>query len=126
MTGKRLGGGLVGMLVAAAIVLVAVVVFTTDPFHFSGAAPARADGKGTTVMGASIYKAKDATCQSNLQQLRMSLQANADPSEGAFPQSLEETRLGPEFLKCPVGGEPYVYDPQTGQVHCPHPGHERF
>ena len=27
---------------------------------------------------------------------------------------------------CPVGEEPYDYDPTTGQIHCVHPGHERY
>jgi len=29
-------------------------------------------------------------------------------------------------LKCPVGGEPYQYDPSSGRIWCIHPGHEKF
>ena len=39
---------------------------------------------------------------------------------------LSEMKEISSISKCPVGGEAYTYNPQTGEVHCPHPGHERY
>jgi hypothetical protein len=66
-------------------------------------------------------------CRSNLNQLRQGIVAyqSQDP-DGGFPRTLEETRLGSTFYFCPMGKEPYVYDPTSGRVFCPHPGHQRF
>jgi len=44
-----------------------------------------------------------------------------------LPKTLAEVRgLGNDMKQCPIGKEPYEYDPATGKVHCPHPGHEKY
>jgi hypothetical protein len=75
-----------------------------------------------------ITKANDAVCQSNISQVRQALSmAQMSESDGKFPRSLTELKELPgEFLSCPTGHEPYLYDPATGQVHCVHPGHENY
>jgi len=115
-----------GLIVTIVIIAIMAVLFTVGPNILGKQKASRPDGKGTTIVGASMYKAKDQACVSNLNQIRLSLTANADPTDETKPQSLEELKLGSSIIKCPVGGEAYVYDPQTGTVHCPHPGHEKY
>lgn len=119
---------MVGIIVSAAIIVGAAVFFAVG--SKSGALGAksseRPDKKGETLVGKSIYAAKDEKCRSDLGQLRAAIQIATDPVDDTHPATLEETRLGADFYKCPVGGEAYVYDPQTGKVHCPHPGHENY
>jgi hypothetical protein len=86
----------------------------------------RADGLGKTVPGAVKYAAKDDVCRSNLSQVRSALQIVAMANEDQFPTDLKETKLPAEFYFCPVGKETYTYDPATGQVNCPHLGHEKY
>ncbi|MBL8068606.1 MAG: hypothetical protein JNM28_09160 [Armatimonadetes bacterium] len=123
---KSRGNSLVGLLAAVAIVILAILFFTTGGKFLGGKAEERADGKGETLIGKSIYAGKDDVCISNLKQLRMGIEIATDQVEGTHPQSIEETKLGAQFYSCPVGGEPYRYDPATGQVRCPHKGHEKY
>lgn len=72
-------------------------------------------------------QAEGVVCKSNLQQVRMAVQMfhDSDP-DGKFPASLADLKLPAQMLVCPDGKEPYQYDPQTGAVHCVHPGHENY
>lgn len=132
MRNKRSGRGMVGVLVAGALGLVVVLFFVMGGKLPGGGSmtgstpPPREDGKGTTLVGRVAYEAKDEVCKSNLGQVRQSIQIASDPVEGTFPASLEEARLGADFLKCPIGKEPYLYDPTSGKVSCPHPGHQSY
>jgi hypothetical protein len=122
------GNSLVGLLVTLAIIciLMVVVMKGSNMFGMGGSqASPRADGRGTTVPGLVKANAQDEVCRSNLTQLRQSLQITST-TEDRFPASLEDTHLGATFYKCPMGGEPYDYNPATGEVHCRHPGHEKF
>jgi hypothetical protein len=125
---KVQGNTLVATMVVMVIMcLLAVALFKGGSmFGAKGSTPVRKDGHGTTVLGAAEWAAKDEVCRSNLSQLRQALQIAQSNDDEKFPQTLEETRLGADFYRCPLGKEPYVYDPATGQVHCPHPGHEQY
>lgn len=125
---KRGGWTLVSTLVTIALLGVLAVAVTTGGFGTlrSGETP-RADGKGKTVPGLVKAKAEDEVCRSNLGQVRQALQmAQTSSEDNAFPATLEDLRLGTGFQRCPMGKEPYQYDPATGTVRCPHPGHENF
>jgi hypothetical protein len=126
---NRRGNALAGLLVVAAIILLATVAFLVGPRLFSGSsAPAspRADGLGTTVVGQVKYAAKDDVCRSNLGQARLAVQVAQTSGEDSLPPSLNDLRLPAQFQACPIGKEPYLYDPTAGTVACPHPGHERY
>lgn len=123
---KSRGNSLVGLLVAVVIVILAVLYFTTGGKFLGGKVAERPDGKGETLIGRSMYAAKDDACISNLKQVRMGVDIASDPVDGTKPASLQETKLGGQFYVCPVGNEPYDYDPATGKVHCPHKGHEKY
>ncbi|HEY3780488.1 MAG TPA: prepilin-type N-terminal cleavage/methylation domain-containing protein [Fimbriimonadaceae bacterium] len=121
---KQRGQTIVAMMIVLVIILVLVVVFFG--VRKSGDSP-RADKKGYTNLGLVRYSALDTKCQSDIQQLRLSIKMTHDSNvDEGYPATLEDTKLGEEFYKCPVGGEKYVYDPATGEVHCPHPGHEKY
>lgn len=124
---RRRGSSLIGVIVAVVIVLVATLVFTFGGFGLTGkGAPQRNDKVGKTLVGRSIARAKDEVCMSNLSQLRQAIEIASDPNDNTRPASIQDTRLGSDFYKCPIGAEPYDYDSQTGKVSCPHPGHEKY
>lgn len=124
---RRRGQTLVATLVVIAIMAILAVALLR-PWAVGGTAkPARADGKGETLPGMVKLKAEDTTCQSNLGQVRLAIQVAMSSGEDTPPTSLQELRgLPANFLACPLGKEPYQYDPSTGTVRCVHPGHEKY
>ncbi len=124
MNHKISGQGLIGTLIAVALLLVLTLVFLNG-FGLAGKNQ-RKDKVGETIVGQSIARAKDEKCMAQLSQLRQSIEINTDSVEGGKPQSLQDTKLGSDFYKCPIGGEPYQYDAATGKVRCVHPGHEKY
>ena len=124
----RRANSLVGLLFTIAIIAILAVVLLHGQNVFGSADPGslRKDGKGKTVLGASLARAHDAVCMEDIRQVRESLQINRDEVDNKWPATLQDTRLGADFYKCPLGGEPYQYDPSTGVVKCVHPGHEKY
>lgn len=129
---KRRGNSLAGVLAAVAVVMILLLVLFLGrggiPTTAGQEAPKpRADGKGKTVLGGTKYAAYDSDCKNNLSQVRLSIQVATTSGEDAAPSSLNDLHLPHEILVCPIPPhEPYTYDPKTGQVHCPHPGHEAY
>ncbi len=123
----RRGNTLVGMLVVVAIIAIMAAIFLGGGQGSSlGVGESkRADGKGRTVLGASMEAARDDVCRSNLGQIRSSIQI-ATTTDDEKPASLAELRGMSSVSSCPTGKEPYTYDPATGTVKCPHPGHGKY
>lgn len=117
------GQTLVASLIVLAIIAILAVVALRGNFG-EGKSP-RKDGLGITAPGLVRAMAIDTKCQSNLGQVRMAIGLK-QTTDDEFPASIEETRLGSSFYKCPLGKEPYKYDPSTGTVTCPHLGHEKL
>ncbi len=115
---RQSGFGLIEMVVVIAIIALLVGVYFGLAGHLK-------QGE-KSIPGRAMDKGKEVVCQNNLQQIRSNVQLMM--IEGGPPASLQEAAsgLGDDFMRCPVGGEAYVYDPQTGAVYCPHPGHERY
>jgi len=108
---------LIGLLAAIVIIGILFVVL-----YGRGGGPTGAGGGGAaTTLGGAKDRAQDVLCQSNINQVRVALSIYQGNS-GHYPPSLEDLQGG-VALSCPVGGEPYQYDPTTGQVRCTHPGH---
>ena len=121
---KQSGRGLVGILISVALMIGLTVVYLKGGMGIGGVElQEREDGKGKTVVGQSMYAAKDTVCQSNMRQIRMMIVTQTDAVTDQFPYSLQDLGLGSEYESCPVGEVPYVYDSRTGQVSCPHVGH---
>lgn len=116
---KSRGFTLVSTLVTLVILLGLAVFFLRG----TGAGSPRADGLGKTVPGAVRAKALDTECQNQLSQIRQSILVYTSMGEDPNPDSLSQLPLGSSLERCPVGKEPYVYDPATGKVRCVHPGH---
>jgi hypothetical protein len=127
---KRLQSGqtLAATLIVLAIIAVLAVVMMKGSGAFGVTKSPRADGRGTTIPGLVKAKTEDTVCRNYLGQLRASLEIAKMNNDEQYPATLEETRLGKTYYGCPMGKgkEPYQYNPQTGQVWCTHPGHEKY
>lgn len=119
---------MVSVLVSAVIILVLAVVFMKGSSVLGLGKPMsqRADKKGTTVLGQARWAAKDDVCRSNMSQVRSALEILRATNDDKCPDDIRETKMPSEFYKCPVGGEAYVYDPDTCKLSCPHAGHEKY
>lgn len=121
------GQTLVASLIVVVIILILAVVMFKGSSVFGGKPiPARKDGNGTTVLGQARFAAKDEVCKSNLSQLRQAIQVFETTNDDHPPDTMQQTKIGSDLYQCPIGHEPYQYDPSTGQVHCVHPGHENY
>ena len=83
----------------------------------------RFPGEAQTLPGRAVQKGHGVECMTNLRQLRQMIQVQTIDS-GTYPQALDPS--WGVVLQCPVSGYAYVYNPATGQVSCPTPGHERY
>ncbi len=82
--------------------------------------------KGETVK--TPYQAgKSTACLMNLQQVRLGITnfKLADIDKEKLPESLADLKFPQESLICPDTKQEYVYNKETGEVHCPSPGHEK-
>ncbi|MBC7288518.1 MAG: prepilin-type N-terminal cleavage/methylation domain-containing protein [Armatimonadetes bacterium] len=73
-----------------------------------------------SVLGQALQKGESVNCMNNLSQLRQAIQMYV-ADNGTYPPNLEALQL-PGMTTCPVTGQPYQYDPNSGTVRCPaHP-----
>ena len=110
---------LIGLLIVIAIIGILMAMY-----GMPGGGGSSSSGTPISVAGGAKERAEDVLCQNNVQQLRAAIAIYQGNSQ-SWPPSLESLNSG-VGLTCPVGGEPYDYDPSAGQVHCIHSGHERF
>lgn len=121
---RQRGQTLVASLVVVAIILICVVVFMKGT---SDTAPkAKADGRGKTVLGNARASAQDEVCKSNLGQARQLLQVARTSDEEFKPNTVAEIPGAGSVCKCPVGKEDYFFDAESGDIKCPHLGHEKY
>lgn len=122
---KTKGHTLVGLLAAMAIVAILAAGMYTGGFGLLGTHKERPDGEGRTIIGRSVARAKDHQCAEYLKQVRMAIgMAQIDEY---MPEKIEELPgITRKLTKCPIGSEPYQYDPVSATVTCPHPGHEHY
>lgn len=112
------GFSLVEMLVV--IVLIAAMGAALMNFYAG-------KGKPGEKRRSPVQRARGVECAEYLRQNRMAIdmQKNSD-EESRAPATLGELRLGTQAQSCPEGKVPYSYDPATGVVRCPYPGHEKL
>jgi hypothetical protein len=121
---RNRGQTLVASLVVVAIILVCVVIFMKGTGDTKP--KAKADGRGQTVLGNARASAQDEVCKSNLSQARQLLMVARTTDEEFKPNTVAEIPGISSVGKCPVGKEDYIFDAQTGEIKCPHLGHEKY
>ena len=121
---NRKGQTLVATLIV--LVIIAMLAVTLMNGSLGAGQSTRADGLGTTIPGKVMYGAKDDVCRSNLSQARSAIAIAKMDNDDKPPASVDELRLSKDFLACPVGKEPFVYNPEDGTIKCVHPGHEKY
>ncbi|MEI6521256.1 MAG: hypothetical protein WCO98_14660 [bacterium] len=94
----------------------------------AGGAPGQITSEpAQSIPGRAVQKAISEKCKENLRQIRMSIFADKDSNGGTYPATLGDAVKGGGYeTSCPIGHEQYTYDPETGKVKCPHPGHEDY
>ncbi len=90
----------------------------------TGVGQLNVDG-GNSVIAKAMGKGFEVKCRENLRNVRAAVHMNRT-DDGKFPASLGAISEINNISSCPTGHEPYAYDPETGEVHCTHPGHEKF
>ena len=127
---KTHGYTLVATLITVVILLLLGMVVLTGGlggnYSQNTGVKAREDGLGNSMPTYMKLKAEDTQCKSNISQARSAVAIARLDNGDQLPASLDEIRLGEQFLKCPIGDEKYEYDAATGDVKCPHPGHEKY
>ena len=115
-----------GFFTLIGLLLVIVIIGILFSLYAGGPGPGGSarSGEGTTVLGGTKERANEVLCQNNLSQLRAAIATYA-ATAAMNPPSLGGLQAEVS-LTCPVGGEPYQYDPGSGRVRCIHPGHESF
>ncbi|MGD8240385.1 MAG: prepilin-type N-terminal cleavage/methylation domain-containing protein [Armatimonadota bacterium] len=116
----RSGLGLIELLIVIAIIVIIAGVYY-------GGVGKKGGGREKSLPAEAIDRTIDVTCQSNLRQLRMNIQAETAVGEPP-PRSLKAAAkgLGPQFMQCPSSFEAYVYNPKDGTVCCTTEGHEEY
>ena len=116
---RRLAFSLVEMLVVIVIIVVLAAVLMP---RIAGHGRTK-EGKATT----PLSKTHDTECMVNIRQVRQGIETiKAGDPDSKPPGSLEELRFPRELTHCAVSKEAYIYDPQTGEVHCPFPAHKSY
>lgn len=112
---------LIGLLIVIVIIGILFALYAGGP---PGGVGPEGEGGATTTFGGAKERAQDVLCRNNLSQIRAAISMHV-ATTGQYPPSLEALDPGVP-LACPIGGEPYQYDPRTGKVKCIHPGHESY
>ena len=119
-----------GNTLASTLVVIAIICILAAVYYLPrGGESARKDGKGVTTVGATLMAAKDEKCRSAMSQIKQLIyvQNETGGDDADKPKTIDEIRGLPESMKrCPIGNEPYVFDPVTQTAHCVHPGHEKY
>ena len=117
---------LVGILVSIAILGMLMVVWL---YYGTGGTSGNSASNPTAPPASRVGEVRQAAesveCRNNLSQIRAAIQMRTTTEE-TYPASLNELGLPASMLVCPVSGQPYQYDPATGQVRCTTPGHMSY
>jgi prepilin-type N-terminal cleavage/methylation domain-containing protein len=112
-----------GLALIELVVVIVIIALLAAAFY--GLWGRKGGGGKKTIPGQAIDKAKGVECQNMLSQVRASIRMEMDSNMSDQPPPAIPSDMAP-YAKCPVSGQPYTYDPRTGQVHCTTPGHEQY
>jgi type II secretory pathway pseudopilin PulG len=110
-------------LLVACVILIALAAWLMP--RYLTRTPAE---KGLPARAAPIERAHGVECMNNLHQIRAAITMYRTSSE-TFPPSLRDLSgqgIPTSMLSCPVSHLAYGYRPDTGQVWCPYPDHQRY
>ncbi|MFN7019558.1 MAG: type II secretion system protein [Fimbriimonadales bacterium] len=118
---------LVGVLVSVAILGVLLMVWLYYGTSGTGGSSSQLPSAPPPASRVSEVRqaAESVECRNNLSQIRAAIQMRIT-TEDTYPASLQELQLPASMLVCPVSGQPYQYDPNTGQVRCLTAGHMSY
>ncbi|MEA3403322.1 MAG: prepilin-type N-terminal cleavage/methylation domain-containing protein [Armatimonadota bacterium] len=123
MGGGRQSGQAGFALVEILLVIVIIGLLAVGYYGLSGPGE-KGQEQEKSIPARSIDKAKSAQCASNLNQCRQLIEMYVI-EHGEYPKKFNPGQQG-SIGTCPVSGKPYVYNPQTGEIHCTTPGHENL
>ena len=86
-------------------------------------------GQANSIVGKSLNAGKSSQCKQQLLQIRSAIQAyKVDSGTEQNPAGLADLNLNvpAEYYRCPITGQDYIYDPNTGEVKCPNPQHSDY
>lgn len=110
-------------LIELLVVIALIAVLGAGLYTFYAGKGSGKKGEPKTPMTATY----DSVCLQNIGSVRQCIKAEEATDDEKHPASLTAIKsLTPDLRACPVGKEPYAYDPATGEVHCVHPGHEKY
>lgn len=115
-----------GFFTLIELLVVLAIIFGFFWVFMGGSNRPSRPGGPTTTPGMAIEQAKNVECRTNLGQIRQAIEIFKMTNENNPPRTLDDLRLPTESTHCPVGKQEYTYDPQTGQVRCSTPGHDRY
>ena len=121
----RRGFSLVEMIVVIVILGVLAAIFLPRYLGTGTQAALKSGQKAATPMNA----ARGTECVNNLSQIRAAYQMAATMGDESRPRTLLDLKtqgVMESMMYCPVSRQPYRFDPRSGRVACPTPGHERF
>lgn len=124
-TQVRRAFSLIEILVTIAILTIIAAILL--PRYLKGG-PRMSTGR-TLEDEAPVQRAHGVECANALNQIRQAYTMATSQDEEHRPQSLADLRpygISEKMTICPVGKEPYLFNPATGQVQCPHLGHGKF
>ena len=119
---ERVRNGFTLIEIVVVMAIIVILIGMIAPVYFGGR------GKNGEKKKSPITVTRDSVCRQYLNQVRQGIQVlKVDhPEDDSNPQSLAELKFPSEVTHCPVGKMEYVYNPATGEVHCPYPGHEKY
>ncbi len=117
---------LVGVLVTVAIMGILLMVWLYYGTGGTSGAEGVASSPPVSRVGEVRQAAESVECRNNLSQIRMAIQMYQTSNEANPAQLSELSGIPASMFQCPVSGQPYQYDPATGQVRCATPGHMSY
>ena len=118
VTGERAGHGFV--LVEILIVIAIIALLVVGYYGLSNNGEDETQKPSTPKQ--AIDRGKMVECAANLKNLRAEIEL-FQIEHDRYPEKFNPSGAAGT---CPVSGKPYVYNPQTGEIHCTTPGHEQL